>query len=60
MSCLILDTQVFGPLLHLLCHCTSPVVGLLSWRNNFDSGWHVNCNAILPCVTDPTHELFDP
>jgi hypothetical protein len=33
---------------------------LLLWRNNFDSGWHVNCNAILPCLTDPTHELFDP
>jgi hypothetical protein len=53
---LILDVCRIGTLLHLLCHCTSYVFGLIPWWNNFDSGWLIvtdNCNAI-PSVVGPT------
>ncbi len=56
MIVLILDICRIGTLLHLLCHCTSYVFGLILWWNNFDSGWLIatdNCNAI-PSVVVPT------
>ena len=56
MIVLILDICRIGTLLHLLCHITSYVFGLIPWGNNFDSGWFIatdNCNAI-PSVVVPT------
>jgi hypothetical protein len=52
----IFDSCKIGTLLHLLCHCTSYVFGLIPWWNNFGSGRLIatdNCNDI-PSVVIPT------